>query len=179
MEMFQRKYYKIMEGEIIIKKYGKYIISLIAVTCIIAIAFVYNLFYDKSQETIAPLNNTVSNALTEKINHNEVTNTTVEQANTVDETEISVEPKTNVIEKKNTTVSTVYEQDNDVGSTDKKQEAINLVKQKWGEDNSVTFRCDTVTNSGEYIIVAVSKNSASVKNYFRVNLEEQTVIVDD
>lgn len=61
------------------------------------------------------------------------------------------------------------------GTTNKKQQAIELVKQEWGEDESVSFRCDTVTSDGEYIIEVITKASATVRNRFRVNLENKTV----
>jgi len=61
------------------------------------------------------------------------------------------------------------------GTTDKKQQAIDLVKEKWGEDSTVSFRCDSVNSSGEYIIAVISKSSATVKNYFKVNLKDKTV----
>lgn len=73
---------------------------------------------------------------------------------------------------------TVYESNSDLGTTDKKQQAIDLVKQTWGEDDTVTFRCDSVNAKGEYIIAVVSKESASVKNYFKVNLNTKTVEID-
>ena len=70
---------------------------------------------------------------------------------------------------------TAYESATQTGTTNKKEEAINLVKQEWGEDNSVIFTCDSVTSDGEYIIAVISKESATVKNYFKVNLENKTV----
>jgi len=73
--------------------------------------------------------------------------------------------------------SVVYES-TDIGSTDKKQQAIELVKKQWGDDNTVSFRCDSVTSEGEYIIAVVSTETASVKNYFRVNINTKTVEVD-
>lgn len=73
--------------------------------------------------------------------------------------------------------SVVYES-TDIGSTDKKQQAIELVKKQWGEDDTVSFRCDSVTSEGEYIIAVISSESASVKNYFRVNINTKTVEVD-
>ena len=73
---------------------------------------------------------------------------------------------------------TVYESNSDMGTTDKKQEAIDLVKQTWGEDDTVTFRCDSINSKGEYIIAVVSKQSATVKNYFKVNLNTKTVEID-
>lgn len=72
----------------------------------------------------------------------------------------------------------IYESDTDIGTTNKKQEAIDKVKEVWGEDNTVTYRCDSVTNDGEYIIAVVSTETMTVKNYFRVNLEKNTVEVD-
>lgn len=127
---------------------------------------------------------------------NKVENETViDEENIVDEN-ITNEPE-NVVDENNTTENTavvpenkvsskpadvvpssaVYE-NSDVGTTDKKEQAINLVKAQWGEDNTVTFRCDSVTSSGEYIIAVVSSETASVKNYFIVNLEKKTVTVD-
>ena len=101
-----------------------------------------------------------------------------------DEVENSIDTK-NIIENEvildtivnSNTQNNVYESQTDVGTTDKKQQAINLVKEKWGEDDTVTFRCDNISN-GEYIVAVVSKQTASVQNYFRVNLEKQTVTLD-
>lgn len=72
----------------------------------------------------------------------------------------------------------VYEKDSDVGTTNKKEEAIELVKQTWGEDNTVTFSCDSVTTEGEYIIAVTSLETATVRNYFRVNLSTKSVEVE-
>ena len=72
----------------------------------------------------------------------------------------------------------VYEGDGDVGTTNKKEEAIELVKQTWGEDNTVTFSCDSVTTDGEYIIAVTSLETATVRNYFRVNLSTKNVTVE-
>lgn len=72
----------------------------------------------------------------------------------------------------------VYEKDSDVGTTNKKEEAIELVKQTWGEDSTVTFSCDSVTTEGEYIIAVTSLETATVRNYFRVNLSTKSVEVE-
>ena len=98
-------------------------------------------------------------------------------SNSVENEIINTEPIIeNVIEVK--PQGTVYESNSNAGTTDKKQDAIALVKEKWGEDPTVTFRCDSVSNNGEYIIAVVSKESASVKNYFKVNLATKTVEID-
>ena len=72
----------------------------------------------------------------------------------------------------------VYESNDNVGTTDKKEQAINLVKEYWGPDDDATFRCDSITTNGEYIIAVTSKKSATVSGFFRVNLENKTVEVE-
>lgn len=138
-------------------------------------------------------NNISNEVLTENIIEENVLN---EEENIIDENTTIVENVINnvAIEESNT-VQTIqnaivqdnlisspeknaYESEKDLGSTSKKQEAINMVKEYWGEDNTVTFSCDSVTSNGEYIIAVVSKNTASVSGYFRVNLEKKTVEVD-
>ena len=81
----------------------------------------------------------------------------------------------------------VYEENSSVGTTDKKQEAIALVKQKWGEDDTVTFRCDSVSNNGEYIIAVVSKETAptgygseqTITSYYLKKYSQLDVLNDD
>ena len=69
----------------------------------------------------------------------------------------------------------VAPEDDREGTTDRKQEAIELVKERWGPDNTVSFRCDTVTARNEYIIEVVSRSSAEVRNRFKVNLVTREV----
>lgn len=64
------------------------------------------------------------------------------------------------------------------GITDKKQEAIELVKKEWGEDSSVNFAFDYVNEKGEYVIAVKDNVTATVKNYFKVNLTTKKVEVD-
>ena len=49
--------------------------------------------------------------------------------------------------------------------------AITIVKQNWGEDNSVYFRCDGKTNSGRYIISVRDRNTTNALNYYEVDPE--------
>lgn len=118
-------------------------------------------------------------------NESIVTNETVEtvanianevETNSVENEVVEEEIVENVTEVK--PQGTVYESNSNAGTTDKKQDAIALVKEKWGEDPTVTFRCDSVSNNGEYIIAVVSKETATVKNYFKVNLSTKTVEID-
>ena len=114
-------------------------------------------------------NTTIENEIDENVSNNTVTTTTEEQNNTEQPTTTTSETNTVYQSDK------VYNSNSEVGTTNKKEEAIDLVKQEWGEDNSVIFTCDSVTSDGEYIIAVISKESATVKNYFKVNLENKTV----
>ena len=148
---------------------------IIAVVLVILVVVLYCVTLRNDENEIVEsddvVNDTVENSVTEKKNIDD------EVVNNVVENKIVEEPIIeNVIEVK--PQGTVYESNSDSGTTDRKQDAIALVKEKWGEDNTVTFRCDSVSNNGEYIIAVVSKETASVKNYFKVNLTTKTVEVD-
>lgn len=151
----------------------------IAVILVILVVVICCITFGKSNNKAKDANNEniVSN---EVVVDNENTANEIEEnslENEVVENEVVEEPVIeNVTEIK--PQGTVYESNTDTGTTDRKQDAIALVKEKWGEDSTVTFRCDSVSSNGEYIIAVVSKESASVKNYFKVNLATKTVEVD-
>lgn len=155
-------------------KNAKILIAVILVILVIVICCFTIGGNDKEKNTIdnsVVENNVVNESLEEntvsenEVDSNSIKNEVIEQP--IIENVIEVEPQ-----------GVVYESNSDMGTTDKKQEAINLVKQTWGEDDTVTFRCDSVNSNGEYIIAVVSKQSASVKNYFKVNLNTKTVEID-
>lgn len=163
----------------------KIILSIVCIIILFAVAC-YVTFKLTAKDT-----NNDENTVDENVVKNEIAN----EINAIEENIIELENVVNDSDDtllKNTTVSqnkteqkptdvvpssAVYE-NSDVGTTDKKEQAINLVKAQWGEDSTVTFRCDSVTSNGEYIIAVVSSQTASVKNYFIVNLEKKTVTVD-
>ncbi len=145
---------------------------IIAVILVILVIIICCFTFGKNKEKENDVQNVVTNEAIENVANiaNELETNSVE--NEVIEEEI-IEKVTEVKPQ-----GTVYESNSNAGTTDKKQDAIALVKEKWGEDPTVTFRCDSVSNNGEYIIAVVSKESATVKNYFKVNLEKKTVEVD-
>ncbi len=127
----------------------------------------------KSNENVIANETAIENIVEENVVENSVVNEIVENKIVEEKEEPIIENVTEVKPQ-----GTVYESKTDTGTTDKKQEAIGLVKEKWGEDSTVTFRCDSVSSKGEYIIAVVSKETATVKNYFKVNLKTKTVEVD-
>lgn len=152
-------------------KNSKIVIAVILVIIVVIICcFTFGKNKENVEENSIKSENIIANEPVENI-INELNSNSIENEIINDEPVIE-----NIIEVK--PQGTVYESNSDTGTTDKKQDAISLVKEKWGEDSTVTFRCDSVSSDGEYIIAVVSKETASVKNYFKVNLTTKTVEVD-
>ena len=159
-------------------------IFIIVITVIIMLVAIFAIFFSKknNSENITDDNTILENEIEiENVNEeniieeNTTQENTIEESNSVDQ-ENTIPSKPEEIQTYNTATaiqetSSIYEADSDVGTTDRKEEAINLVKEKWGEDSTVNFMCDQVTSNGEYIIAVVSLETASVRNYFRVNLD--------
>ncbi|MBQ7410773.1 MAG: hypothetical protein IJW20_05280 [Clostridia bacterium] len=148
----------------------------IAVVLIVIVVVVLCCTLGGKKEDTNTTNETSVNNIAEEniVEENEVGTNTIENEveNEVDEEPI-IENVTELEPQ-----GSVYETNSDIGTTDKKQQAINLVKEKWGEDDTVTFRCDSVNSKGEYVIAVVSKETATVKNYFKVNLNTKLVEID-
>ena len=145
--------------------------TIVILVIILAIIICYK--YLGTETTNEIIENEVVN--TEEVEEvkNEVEDEVVNEVDTITN-EIDETPETTV--DNTTTKSNVYESNSDVGTTNKKEEAINLVKEKWGEDSAATFRCDSVRDDGTYIIAVVK--GGKVQNYFKVNLETKSVEID-
>lgn len=105
--------------------------------------------------------NTVDNT----VDDNTVDNETTENTNTI---------PANVTAPQ----SAVTSGDDDKLAENKQNQAVELVKQKWGTDSKVYFTNESVKSNGEYIVAVRDKSSTEVKNYFKVNIETGTVEVD-
>ena len=144
--------------------------KIILIVIVVVVIILLCTYIPKKNE---PTGNEVQNTATENV----VTNN-VEVKNIVETNKTVDNQASNKVENLPISTNDAYKEGSDVGTTEKKQEAIDLVKKTWGEDKTVSFRCDSITSTGEYIIVVVSNETATVKNYFRVNLENKTVEVD-
>lgn len=160
-------------------KKGKFRLSiLVLIICVIVVAITFYLINDMKN----------------KIENNEVSNLSNTQENEVVNQEdiIEEEPMNeNIVENKinneetNTAKNKVTSNTSVQNSapaqpavTDKKQRAIELVKEEWGEDNSVSYVFDYINENGEYVIAVKDRASATVKYYFRVDLDTETVELD-
>lgn len=103
----------------------------------------------------------------------------VNDENVVEESNVVSNETSDKTEKKNTTVqNNTQSQPATAGITDKKQKAIELVKKEWGADDTVDYVFDYVNENGEYVIAVKDRATATVRYYFRVNLETETVELD-
>lgn len=142
-------------------------IAIICVIIVIMIGYaIYSMQNKNSEKGVENNTNTVEieeNIVNEELeNENEVEENTVENNNITNE---------NTVTNQVTTPT-------EVGVTDQKEKAIELVKEKWGKDDTVNYVFDYVNENGEYVVAVKDKASATVKNYFRVNLETKTVELD-
>lgn len=157
----------------------------VPIICVIVVGITFYMIHDIQTkiEKMEPQNQIeeeeiVQDQATDEEKNNMVENTVESQMNFVVENIISntTENKTPKNETKpNKTQSSTPA---NPGVTDQKQKAIELVKKEWGQDETVNYVFDYVNENGEYVIAVKDRASATVKNYFRVNLETETVELD-
>lgn len=105
--------------------------------------------------------NTMVNEMQENTVTNEITTNNTVSTNTV-----------------NTTQNEVTSGDDDKYAENKQSQALELAKQNWGVDSTVYFTNESVNSSGEYIVAARDKGTTEVKQYFKVNIETGSVLVE-
>lgn len=156
----------------------KFKIAVIVICIILVIISVWAVFINKNENN----NNNINNEVIEnKIEDNETDKENIVEEDTIQNEIVEQEEPIQTEPNTGTSVvpsSAIYESNSDVGTTDKKQAAIELVQNYWGEDSDATFRCDYVDSNGEYVIAVSSLQTASVKGYFRVNLENKSVEIE-
>lgn len=142
--------------------------------CVIAVVATFYMIFDMNKK-IEEKNYNVDDI------NNEAENNTSSDENSVDNESTNTENTSNSTANNNSTNNnskntntSVSENKEPVGnltdSTDKKEQAINLVKKNWGDDNTVLFDC--YVNSNDEYIVTVSSTSGKVISYYKVDLEK-------
>lgn len=150
------------------------------IICIIVVGITFYMIHDM-QTKIEKGNsqNIVNNEENEASEENIVTENNIENEvitnNVETENQVSTENVSNT-SSKNEVETPVAEAKPAI--TNKKQKAIELVQEQWGKDSSVNFTFEYVNENGEYVVAVRDGTSATVKNYFRVNLETENVELD-
>lgn len=146
--------------------------------CVIAVVATFYMIFDMNKKieeknyNVDDINNEAENNTSNDENSVDNENTNSENASNTTANDNSTNNNSNN-NSKNTSTS-VSENKEPVGnltdSTDKKEQAINLVKKNWGDDNTVLFDC--YVNSNDEYIVTVSSTSGKVISYYKVDLEK-------
>lgn len=157
------------------------------IVCIIIVGITFFMLYDikgkiKKMEKENPSNTaSLDNETKDEKMRNEIKEENIVE-NIISENTISntAENKAENTISNNTsnTSNSAKSKTNGAGITDKKQAAIELVKEEWGKDSTVDFVFDYVNENGEYVVAVRDKNLATIKCYYRVNLDNETVELD-
>jgi FtsZ-interacting cell division protein ZipA len=143
------------------KKYVKIIVPII---CIVIVVVTFGLLFNMKSK------------VAKTSNENIVDNTNSIEENEIEENSIQNEVTNEVIEEENTTVventvsNEINSSDEDRYSENRQEKAIQLVKEHWGEDDTVYFTNESVKSDEEYIVAVRLKSSTAVTNYFKVNI---------
>lgn len=160
------------------KLVGKLLKFIPIIFILVIIVFFYMIFDMKNKVEDSYYN--VENSNTSKIENVEnIDNTSVNNfisndiiENNVDNTQINNNTANKTQETSN--VAPITSTDKASNTTDKKQTAIDIVKESWGEDNDVLFDC-YVNSNGEYIVSITDIQSGKVLTYYQVNLETRKI----
>lgn len=146
--------------------------------CVIAVVATFYMIFDMNKK-IEEKNYNVDNINNESENNisndeNSADNENTNSGNASNSTANNNSTNNNSSNNSKNTSTSVSENKEPVGnltdSTDKKEQAINLVKKNWGDDNTVLFDC--YVNSNDEYIVTVSSTSGKVISYYKVDLEK-------
>ena len=146
--------------------------------CVIAVVATFYMIFDMNKK-IEEKNYNVDNINNESENNtsndeNSADNENTNYGNASNSTANNNSTNNNSSNNSKNTSTSVSENKEPVGnltdSTDKKEQAINLVKKNWGDDNTVLFDC--YVNSNDEYIVTVSSTSGKVISYYKVDLEK-------
>ena len=164
---------------------------IVPVVCIIIIGITFYMINDmnkkigqKNESNMTLIENAVEDGdveneteeeLQENTTQNEVKNEVSEEVKNEVSNKVSNTSKNNT--KKDTTTTTNFAPAQPA-VTDAKQEAIELVKKEWGADDTVNYVFEYINENGEYVVSVKDKSTATVKYYFRVNLDTKSVELD-
>ena len=151
------------------RKYFKFIVPII---CIVVVIITFYMIFDirsKVEEV---------NYGTEDIELNEEKEDVIVEEQNVVEENTDLEDKNEDENATNTSQKEEISEKEDRYSKEKLDEAISLVQKAWGEDSTVYFTNEGLNSEGLYMVAARDKTSTTVRNYFKVNLDNKSVQVD-
>jgi len=140
-------------------------ILIIFILMVMGIIVAVNVNKDSQTKTVS-YENVIKNEIENKVD-NKIEN---KQENTI-ENEQEIEKNEDITEKK--LEENIVEDKSDEPKTDL-EKAIDIVKEDWGEDNSVYFAQDGQNSKGEYIICVRESDTTNALAWYTVNVTEGT-----
>ena len=153
-------------------KYVKIIIGILLVALVIA-----GIFYLTKGET----KETTTNKIVQSQEVKDAINTIKKEAqnviNTVGNNENTDNTVSNTIaeNEEEPEVSTSMPETTTTNELSNNEKAINMVKQEWGTDSSVTFKIDEQNENGKYVIGVVDKKTTKVITWYEVDIRNNTI----
>ena len=136
------------------------IIPVLAIICVIAFLYMaikMNFNLDKAEnDAVENVTKTVSNTVETPVVENKVE-------------DIQIAPENKIVEDNG------GEDSDNIYAQDKTTEAIKLVKNLYSNADNIVVMCDSVLSTGEYVVSVKDKDSQSVKAFYKVNLETETI----
>lgn len=133
----------------------------------------YKLYNQTNSENIIQNTNTIKNTNTD----------TNVSKNVIEENTVKNNVQNNV-QNSNTTTNSVSnskidstEETDEADNLSDKNKAISMVQAEWGSDPTVYFTNEGMS-SGNYIVAVRDKSNTSVKMFYKVNIEANTVEID-
>ena len=136
------------------------VIPVLAIICVIAFLYMaikMNFNLDKAEnDAVENVTKTVSNTVETPVVENRVE-------------DIQIAPENKIVEDNG------GEDSDNIYAQDKTTEAIKLVKNLYSNADNIVVMCDSVLSTGEYVVSVKDKDSQSVKAFYKVNLETETI----
>jgi hypothetical protein len=133
--------------------------------CVVVVIVTFGLLFNMKSK-VANVENVIDNTTLNTIEEN-----VVDEENTVENEVVNEVVETeNTVTQENVVSNEINSSDEDRYSESKQEKAIQLVKEHWGDDDTVYFTNESVKSDEEYIVAVRLKSSTAVTNYFKVNI---------
>ena len=164
------------------EKKNRYLGLIVLIVCFAVIVITFFMLHDLQNKTekIKKKNTINKDEILKKIAEENTIQKIEDKEENIDNLQpnIQTNPQSNVTKNNETSSQITNQGPYTPAVTDDKEAAVDLVKKEWGEDSSVSFSFEYINENGEYVISVRDKASATVKNYFRVDINAGTVELD-
>lgn len=163
----------ILKGVIKMKKKTKVIMFILVIAVVaLALFFIFqaNRKVSENMENRENMNNQTNTTI-----GNENTNQTVENVENTENTANTLEENTSTPEENESSEEVSGSEESNI--TDPKTKAIEIVKEDWGEDDSVYFSYDGVNSEGKHIVGVRNKSDTTIRYWYDVDINTGTFTI--